>query len=70
MATTSRAGLAAAGVIGAPMPRRGWAWRSAVPAPAAGGQTAVGIGSSQRPALVARRAVTARDITAHGTGER
>ena len=70
MAMTSRAGLAAAGVIGAPMPRRALAWRSAVPAPAAGGQRAVGIGSSQRPALVACGAVTGRDISAHGMDER
>ncbi len=70
MPTTSRAGLAAAGVIGAPMPKRGWLWRSAVPPAAAGGQTAVSIGGSQRPALVARSAVTGRDITAHGAGER
>jgi magnesium-transporting ATPase (P-type) len=69
-ATTNRAGLVAAGVIGAPMPRRGWVWRSAVPAPAAGGQSAVGIGSSERPALVARSAVTGRDIAAHGKEER
>jgi hypothetical protein len=70
MATTSRAGLGAAGVIGAPMPRRGWVWRSAVPAPPAGGHTTVGIGSSQRPPLVACSAVTGGDITAHGGDER
>jgi hypothetical protein len=65
MATTSRAGLAAAGVIGVSMPMRSRVSprTSALGTPAAGEEKAVETRSSGRSALWACAAVEPRDRT-------